>query len=835
MAIYQGTDNVDNFSGSNADDTFYGEGGGDYITTGGGTDVAYGGLGNDQIQDTYGANQFGHRLTSGNDTLFGGEGNDSLTATDGTNSLLGEGGDDVLTQFAYSTDTWFLDADGGLGFDRLALQLRDFTVSTWQNVTFDTPKLVVRDIEEITVFLGMQDDRVTAPSDATFVLRVDGMAGHDTLRGGSVADYLIGGIGTDELHGGAGDDILAPGGRGYDTNDLRQFRLIPGFRLEGDVVYGGTGFDTLYVTGRQQDYILEYVSGGIRLVYASDGGHCLAYDIEQVRFSDAVVDARPPLFTSSNDHRVFSNIIPGSYREGEQYDAMDGDDVVWLPTYEDEYVAHGFVSGRAFRGGGGDDLLIGGSRGDVLDGGPGSDTVQGNEGSDTLTGGDGDDHLSGGDASDLIDGGAGGDRLAGGWGSDIFFYSDASESTTSHPDVLNDFASGEDAIDIMALTSLSGVRPLVQQSPEGSVLLVDSNGDGLIDLQLFLSGTLTGSDLLLNGGVVVIGDHHDQVVRGTPHSDALAGGGGNDQIAGAAGNDSLYGQDGNDVLFGQDGNDFAYGGAGSDAIIGGLGNDSLLGEDGDDSVFGQEGADLLYGGAGADGVYGGLENDTLLGGDGNDVLLGEEASDLLFGEAGVDLLIGAAGADTVFGGADGEQLIGGEGADTLNGEAGTDLLFGDAGADVLVGAEGNDTVYGGADGDALYGGEGADTLVGEDGADVIVGGAGADVLIGGAGGDLFLYQAVSDSTGAAADYIVGFVGGSDLVDLRPIDANTAVAGDQAFVFVTASGTLAAGQARLTYDAASGRTLFEADVDGVVGADLVILFEGQIGAAGNFLL
>ena len=66
------------------------------------------------------------------------------------------------------------------------------------------------------------------------------------------------------------------------------------------------------------------------------------------------------------------------------------------------------------------------------------------------------------------------------------------------------------------------------------------------------------------------------------------------------------------------------------------------------------------------------------------------------------------------------------------------------------------TIAGTSGNDVIYGGDGQDTLSGGAGDDLIVGGGGADMLTGGGGADHFLYQALGDSTLAAADVITDF-------------------------------------------------------------------------------
>lgn len=65
--------------------------------------------------------------------------------------------------------------------------------------------------------------------------------------------------------------------------------------------------------------------------------------------------------------------------------------------------------------------------------------------------------------------------------------------------------------------------------------------------------------------------------------------------------------------------------------------------------------------------------------------------------------------------------------------------------------------------------------------------AGSDILFGGAGNYIFVYKSISDSLSDSFDYLLEFFGG-DKIDLKGIDANTALKGDQAFTFKTSAST-----------------------------------------------
>jgi Ca2+-binding RTX toxin-like protein len=159
------------------------------------------------------------------------------------------------------------------------------------------------------------------------------------------------------------------------------------------------------------------------------------------------------------------------------------------------------------------------------------------------------------------------------------------------------------------------------------------------------------------------------------------------------------------------------------------------------------------------------------------------------------------------------RLTGTSGNDILNGAGGNDTIMGLAGNDVLAGFAGADYLSGDAGSDQLNGGAGDDTLVG---------GAGRDELTGGAGSDLFRFVAFSESAvGGNRDRILDFNrGAGDRIDLALIDANTALAGDQAFTFIgSAAFGRVAGQLRF-----SGGVL-QVDVNGDARADMDIAVQG----------
>lgn len=148
------------------------------------------------------------------------------------------------------------------------------------------------------------------------------------------------------------------------------------------------------------------------------------------------------------------------------------------------------------------------------------------------------------------------------------------------------------------------------------------------------------------------------------------------------------------------------------------------------------------------------------------------------------------GDDTINGGASNDELRGFGGNDLINGGDGNDKLYGADGMDGLFGGDGNDRLYGDAGNDRLDGGAGNDRLLGGLGDDRIVGGQGIDNVYGGRGADTFVFNKMSDvgtydpSLPISFDIIRDFVHGQgDLINLKGIDANATVAGNQAFQFI----------------------------------------------------
>ncbi|HVZ43898.1 MAG TPA: Ig-like domain-containing protein [Ramlibacter sp.] len=217
------------------------------------------------------------------------------------------------------------------------------------------------------------------------------------------------------------------------------------------------------------------------------------------------------------------------------------------------------------------------------------------------------------------------------------------------------------------------------------------------------------------------------------------------------------------------------------ATVGGTGNDNMSGTGGND---------ILDGGKGADTMAGGLGDDTYIVDSTLDVVQ-EPAS---------------GGTDTV------EALV----SCTLAAEVENLVLLGTAALN--------------ATGNALD-----NLLTGNSAANRITGGAGADTMTGAGGSDTFAWSSASESQPTGYDVITDFTPAQrDLLDLRSIDPNAGLAGDQKFTFIgTASFSATNATAQLRFDPATHMLLGSTDAD--AAAEFAVQLTGVTTLSASSLL
>ena len=512
----------------------------------------------------------------------------------------------------------------------------------------------------------------------------------------------------------------------------------------------------------------------------------------------------------------------------------------------------------------------------------GADRLTGDANANYLDGKGGNDILDGGAGNDTLYGGAGRDTMTGGAGNDVFLFKAVSEMGTgpSTRDVITDFVSGQDKIDLSAIdanSKLSGSQDFTFLAADGAsftktagelawhtdaannrtIVQGDIDGDGVHDFEIELKGQvpLKASDFV---GIASTSTTPPTTPPTTPTQTTISGTSAADRLNGYSGNNFLDGKAGNDTLNGGAGNDTLYGGAGRDTMTGGAGNDVFLfkavSEMGTgpstrdvitDFVSGQDKIDLSA--IDANSKLSGSQDFTFLAGDGASFT--KTAGELAWHTDAANnrtVVQGDIDGDGVH---DFEIELKGQVSlkasdfvgiaststtppttppttptqTTISGTSAADRLNGDSGNNFLDGKAGNDTLNGGAGNDTLYGGAGRDTMT------------------GGAGNDVFLFKAASEmGTGPSTrDVITDFSKGQDKIDLSAIDANTKLSGDQAFTFLAndnQSFTKKAGELAWHTDAANNRTIVQGDVNGDGIHDFEIQLTGQIHlGAGEFIL
>lgn len=280
--------------------------------------------------------------------------------------------------------------------------------------------------------------------------RVNGGGGNDTLEGSGGNDTLLGSDGNDTLLGGNGNDSLN-GGKGNDN-------LTGG--LGDDILIGGLGIDRVTESG----------DVNFRLTNTS-------------------------LTANANGTDTLSGIETATITGGNSNNTIN---------------ASGFTLGSVlFKGGAGNDFIIGGNSNDTLTGGPDNDDIIGAVGNDILNGGDGNDFLEGQEGNDIINGGDGIDRV------DVF-------ANTGNITLTNNSVTGD------GFDTLNEIE---------TAELFASNSHRNIDASSFTLGsvTLDGSSL-------------DNVLLGSSGNDFFDGEGGNDTLTGGSGDDTLFGGAGDDLL-----------------------------------------------------------------------------------------------------------------------------------------------------------------------------------------------------------------------------------------------------------------------------------------------
>ncbi len=794
--------------GGNADNVIHGGDGNDALIGDGGDDILHGEAGNDEL--------FGDE---GNDTLFGGEGDDRLEGGEGA---------DIL--------------DGGDGFDTVSYDEddADLRVDLSTGVSSDGDTLI--SIEG--VLGGYGDDELIGDDRDN---HLSGSYGDDLIRGGAGADTLFGGGGIDTVsYAGSSAGVTVnlsnntASGGDAEGDVISEFENILGSSFDdvltgnagGNVLDGGAGADRMgggagddtYHVDHRDDVVVEVAGGGVDTVFSTVSFDARATHVENLR---AQGSAALNLVGNALDNDIIGNDAANIIKGGGGADHMEGlggDDTYYVDSRDDVVIE---VAG------GGVDTVFSTVSFDARFTHVENLRAQGSAALN-LVGNDLDNDIIGNDAANIIKGGGGADRMEGLGGDDTYF-------VDSLDDVVIEVAGG--GVDTVISTVGFDAR---FTHVENITLTGDVAADVVAnDLNNIIIGNSAAN--IINGGAGadrMEGQGGDDIYYVDSRDDVVieVEGGGVDTVFSTVSFDARFTHVENITLTGDD-NANAVGNDLNNVIRGNGGANILKGLGGDDTYFVDSRDDVVVevAGGGIDTVFSTVsfdarathvENITLVGDAnanavGNDldnIIIGNDTANIIKGGGGGDRMEGLGGDDTYFVDSRDDVVIEVEGG-------GVDTVFSTVSFDARFTHVENITLQGGANANAVAN-DLANIIIGNSASNIIIGNGGADHLTGGGGSDTFKYNAVSDSSFADYDRIMD-LGADDFIDLRNIDANVNVAGNQSFTQVDEL-TGEAGQLTLTWLPSAGFTLLSADVDGDGVADMRIVLYGDHSDFDNFL-
>ncbi|MEO8241177.1 MAG: M10 family metallopeptidase C-terminal domain-containing protein [bacterium] len=613
-------------------------------------------------------------------TINGSGGNDTIIGSGGPEVMIGGSGTDLFTPLR-GVFTVFGGKVGLLG---------DWVESVADHDTLEIDRhkdasgytFLLTGVQTVGSWIGSDGStaRGIARIDFTgtnFLDQVTGGLWNDNLVGGGGDDVFHGRDGNDELYGGDGNDILfaedgndvLDGGDGADS-------IYGG--IGNDIIRGGLGVDLIY--GGEGNDKIDAGGGGDPASFGDKGNDTLTGtdDIEQLYGgddNDRLIGngGNDSLFGGLGNDQIFGGSGDDFVDPGLGVERLDGGLGINRLNMDRSTTSQGvsfFLNGPVgsdgssatnfdwmiYKGGTGNDTVVGSDGNDVLYGGFSADVLDGQNGADFIDGGFGDDVLSGGLGMDTLFGGDGNDRLETGGGGDLAIYGGAGNDTLNGSADAESLYGGNDDDRLVGggsndtLMGGSGNDAIYGGAGDdyvdpGTGVETLDGGNGLNFLNIDRSATVLGVSFFLNGGVgsdgtTAINFDHMTYTAGSG-SDSVVGGANDDLLRGNAGDDTLDGLGGVDFLEGGIGNDVLRGGAGSDQIFGGDGNDRIeTGGGGDTQIYGAAGDDTVIGSADAESLFGGGDLDFLMGMAGDDSLFGGSGDDTLSAGTGVNYMDG---------------------------------------------------------------------------------------------------------------------------------------------------------------------------------------------------
>jgi Ca2+-binding RTX toxin-like protein len=203
-------------------------------------------------------------------------------------------------------------------------------------------------------------------------------------------------------------------------------------------------------TGSGQDTITTTAVNGVNIITAGAGNNTITTTTTGLGSTKVVTLEGNDTITTTNVGFGTSVVLSGA-----------GNDTITTGAGADLVVSG--AGNDTVTTTGGDDIVFGGSGNDTVTTGEGADIVLGGGGDDTIAAGAGDDIVFGGDGDDSINAAAGADIIVGGAGNDIIrLGSDGSDidtvifgsnKTSNGNDIITQFTSGVDKLNLHAMTT----------------------------------------------------------------------------------------------------------------------------------------------------------------------------------------------------------------------------------------------------------------------------------------------------------------------------------------------------------------------------------------------
>jgi len=622
--------------------------------------------------------------------------------SDGSKILIGDGSTSTANDSMNNTlaGTEYNDyMDGAGGIDTVSYATAAYGVTVDLSTTVGTTDGAAGNDK----LLNMDNIIGSAYNDVLIGLATVG----STIDGGLGADIMKGGTGNDTFYVTAGDTVTDSGGTDTIITSVDYYTLPT--NIENLVLVGGT-----YATGNSAANTMTGNTGNNTLDGSAGADTLIGGLGNDTYIVDNVGDVVSELFSQGTDLIISSVSITALATYVENLQLAYGTAAINGTGNALDNIIYANKGNNVMDGGTnsivGDTLSYryGASSGVTINlglttaqvtGGSGTDTVTGFENltgsiyNDTLTGGSGVNIIDGGAGNDTLIGGAGADSLIGGLGDDTYVLDNASDTVTELG------GQGNDTIQVNVSYSLV-------------------NSPNIENI------TLTGS-----GSITATGNSLANILRGQST--------GINTLVGGTNNDSYYVSKQTDVINenANEGTDTVF--ASSNYSIANFINVENLtmtaagltgtGNSGANTLTANAtGGDILYGMDGVDHLYGGAGNDTLDGGTGGDTMVGGKGNDSYFVDSTADVVT--------------ENLN--EGTDTVTLTSNITYTLASNVENLILGAA---VLTASALGNTLN-----NTITGNDSNNVIDGSIGADTMFGGLGNDSYYVDNVGDTVTEAA-------------------------------------------------------------------------------------